>query len=73
MANPILKELSLSVTEWNSKSYFEILDLIKKQVPILIGNVPLSFPPWKNMLENEEYTDNIDLKEVHVRSLVCSI
>ena len=68
--NPMLKELSLLVTEWNSKSYLEIQNLLKKQVPILIGNVPLSFPPWKKMLEDEQYRDDVNLEEVQVRSLV---
>jgi hypothetical protein len=66
----MLKHLELSVSEWNSNTYSEMEDLLRKGIPISITNIPLPSPNWKSILTNEDYVSTVDLEEVNVRSLV---
>ena len=60
--NQILKELEFSLAEWNSKSYEEMDDLLRKSVPVLITNIPFSIPSWKDMVQNKNF-ENEDLND----------
>ena len=58
----ILYPMQMDCSEWDMKSWQNVVDLLKKRIPIIIKKVDISEPNWKNMLSNMEYVEKINSK-----------
>lgn len=58
----ILEPIQMDCTQWDQKSWNNVVDLLKKKIPIIITNVDITEPNWNDMLSNEEYINKINSK-----------